>query len=421
MNSITVLDPLAETYVRLCFSLEAHLPGYVDAYFGPPRLKQEAEIHPLSLEEVQQSIAGILAEAEGMVEPLRPGKEKDRARSLVGHLRSMKAASHFLTGEGKPFDQESGAVYQAVCPPFPDVEVQSLLQQIDDLLPGEENLATRMETLRQCFHVPPERLPAVLDAAIGEARRRTKERIELPDGESFISELVTGQPWSGYNWFQGDARSLIQINIDLPVELEMVILLACHEGYPGHHVWNCLREQGFYRQHGWVEFSIAPLFCPDALLAEGSANFGIEVAFPDMSERIAFERKVLCPLAGLDDRGLERYHQVLAANARLGYAEVEIAREYLDGKLGKEEALHSLVETRLISAAHADQQLRFFERYRSYLINYSLGRDLVRGWVERRGGIAAAPARRWEVFRDFLSRPLLPADLAEREESPPKL
>ena len=48
-----------------------------------------------------------------------------------------------------------------------------------------------------------------------------------------------------------------------------------------------------------TEFTISPLFCPQSLLNEGAANFGIDVAFPG-DERLVFERDVLYPLAGLD-------------------------------------------------------------------------------------------------------------------------
>ena len=66
--------------------------------------------------------------------------------------------------------------------------------------------------------------------------------------------------------------------------------LAAHEGYPGHHVYNVLLEKNLLHDRGWVEFSVYPLFSPQSLIAEGSANYGIEVAFPG-DERVAFERE----------------------------------------------------------------------------------------------------------------------------------
>ena len=53
------------------------------------------------------------------------------------------------------------------------------------------------------------------------------------------------------------------------------------------------------RERGWVEISMYPLFSPQSLIAEGSANFGIDMAFP-AAARVAYERDSLFPLAGLD-------------------------------------------------------------------------------------------------------------------------
>ena len=34
----------------------------------------------------------------------------------------------------------------------------------------------------------------------------------------------------------------------------------------------------------------------------------------------------------------------------------------------------------------AEQRVKFFDQYRSYVINYNLGKDLVRAFIERRTG-----------------------------------
>src|SRR5207302_7941763 len=153
------------------------------------------------------------------------------------------------------------------------------------------------------FVIPSDRLSAVFDRAIAEGRRRTLQHVQLPAEERFTVEYVKNKPWSGYNWYQGGYRSLIQVNTDLPIYIDRAIDLACHEGYPGHHVYNALLEEHLVRDRGWVEISVYALFSPQSLIAEGTANYGIEVAFPSGErgdERLAFERDVLFPLAGLD-------------------------------------------------------------------------------------------------------------------------
>ena len=59
----------------------------------------------------------------------------------------------------------------------------------------------------------------------------------------------------------------------------------------------------------------------------------------------------------------------------------------------------------------ARQRLRFIEQYRSYVINYNLGRDLVAAYVEGHEGQDA----RWEAFAGLLREPKLPSQLVARE------
>src|SRR5258708_9047737 len=170
--------------------------------------------------------------------------------------------------------------------------------------------------------------------------------------------------------------------------------LGGHEGYPGHHVYNALLEQHLVRGRGWVEFTIYPLFSPQSLIAEGTANFGVEVVLPG-AERVAFERQVLYPKAGLDSSGAAAYDAIQELLRELGYAGNEAARGYLDGKLSRQAAQDWLVRYALMSPERAAQRMRFIETYRSYVINYNYGLDPVRPYVQARGGTAAPPGRRW--------------------------
>ena len=59
----------------------------------------------------------------------------------------------------------------------------------------------------------------------------------------------------------------------------------------------------------------------------------------------------------------------------------------------------------------AKQRVRFMEQYRSYVINYNLGKDMVRRFVESRPGVSGNPAKRWTEFEKLLSSPRLPSGL----------
>ena len=95
-----------------------------------------------------------------------------------------------------------------------------VLAKLSDLLPGEGALITRMVAFNQAFAIPRDKLDAVFSAAIAESRARTKQFIDLPDDESFRLEYVTNQVWSGYNWYKGNYRSVIQINTDLKIFID---------------------------------------------------------------------------------------------------------------------------------------------------------------------------------------------------------
>ena len=45
------------------------------------------------------------------------------------------------------------------------------------------------------------------------------------------------------------------------------------------------------------------------------------------------------------------------------------------------------------------------------MINYNLGQDLVRAYVEKRGGTVDQPEERWKIFGELLSSPRLPSGL----------
>ena len=96
---------------------------------------------------------------------------------------------------------------------------------------------------------------------------------------------------------------------------------------------------------------------------------------------------------------------------RLNYAGNEAARQYLDGKIDRAAAEAWLVRYGLSTPEAAAQRVRFMDQYRSYVINYNLGRDIVARYVERVAGPDATAERRWAVFGELLSSPRLPSDL----------
>jgi hypothetical protein len=221
---------IAEAYVRLVLAVGRHDPAYVDAYYGPAEWRNDVEQRVASLLELSDDAQRIIEQVR-LVNPA--GADDDARRTFLGgQLRAVEARIAQLAGHTLTFDEESAAFYDAVAPTRPESYFQATLDELDALLPGGGPIIERLDRFRAAFIVPPARLADVFERAIDECRRHTRERISLPDDESFTVEYVTDKPWSGYNWYKGGHRSVIQVNTDLPIYIDRAIDLAAHEGYP---------------------------------------------------------------------------------------------------------------------------------------------------------------------------------------------
>ena len=405
------MDAIAQDYVKLVLSLGQHDKDYVDAYYGPPEWKQAVEAKKPGLDAIAADAGRLAARLDGT----RPAADADeitqlRHEYLKRQLSSMRARIRMLKGERLSFDEESKALYDAVAPTYPDAHFQQILDELEKRFPGTGPLGERYDAFRRNFVIPRDKLDAVFQTAIKACRERTLQHVTLPSTEKFTVEYVTNKSWSGYNWYQGNYRSVIQVNTDLPIYIDRAIDLACHEGYPGHHVYNVLLEKNLVRDRGWVEFSVYPLFSPQSLIAEGTANDGIEVAFPGR-ERVEYERSTLFPAAGLDSSKAADYYSVQALVDQLSYAGNEAARRYLNGQIDAAAAADWLTRYAMMPLDRAKQRVKFFDQYRSYVINYNLGKDMVKRYVESQGGTASNASKRWQVFEQLLSSPRLPSGL----------
>ncbi len=412
VDTLREMNDVAERYVKLVLAVGSHDKDYVDAFYGPTEWKSAAEAAKRPLPEIASEASGLIARLQALPEPSDP-MLRLRRTYLTKQLQSLSARVEMLGGKHFTFDEESRSLYDAVAPVNTEEHFREVRDELDRLLPGRgtpASLVERYEGFRRQFEIPKEKVDGVFRAAIGECRDRTTRHVALPADESFTVEYVTGKSWSGYNWYQGHYKSLIQVNTDLPITIDRAIDLACHEGYPGHHVYNMLLEKNLVRDRGWVEYSVYPLFSPQSLIAEGSANFGIEMAFPG-EERTAYERASLYPLAGLDPSRAEQFGKVRQVVDRLAYAGNEAARRYLNGEIDAAAAIRWLADYALNARDRAEQRLRFIDQYRSYVINYNLGKDLVRKYVESHGGTPDHPEKRWEIFGELQSSPRLPSQL----------
>ncbi len=400
---------IATRYVQLVLTLGNHDPAYVDAYYGPADWAEQAKNDKASpgelasqAQSLRQQLGAIPDSGENEMTALRRHYLDVQLGALAAHAQSLDK------GQRPDFQTQTKSLYDTNPPGAPLSSFDPILDAIADLVPGDGPLDERIEAFLKRFEIPDDKLSAVFDAAIAECRKRTEAYLTLPKGEDFTLEYVKDKPWSGYNWYQGKSQSLIQINTDLPVRIDRAVDLGCHEGYPGHHTYNAMLEAALVDGRGWVEFSVYPLFSPQSLIAEGSANYGIELAFPG-EEKLAFEKAVLYPLAGLDPAAAQDYERVQVLKQRLSFARNEIARQYINGEIDRKQAVKLSQKYGPASAQRAEQSVRFIDTYGAYVINYNWGRELVKRYIEKDN---ADPAARWQRFGELLSSPRLPSSLS---------
>jgi hypothetical protein len=401
------LDAIAADYVRLQLEIGEKEEGYIDAYYGPAEWQAAARLTPRTLPELAARIAVLSTRLAAIRAASLEPMELRRRDFLLAQLKAASTRLRMMQGEKLSFADEAEGLFGVRPELKPLSAYDAVVARVGALLPGAGPLWQRVDAFQNRFAIPADRLEPVMRAAIAECRRRTAEHIALPANERFTLEFVTGKSWGGYNWYKGDANSLIQVNTDLPIRIGRAVDLGCHEGYPGHHVLNALLEQELVRKKGWVEFSLYPLFSPQSLIAEGSANYGVDLAFPG-DERLGFETGTLYPLAGLPAADAGRYLALAEATKDLAGARFTIAADYLEGRIDRAQAIDLIQRYQLTSRQRAEQSLKFIDQYRSYVINYGLGEDMVRSYVEAAG---PDPARRWAVMEEVISGPTLPGDL----------
>jgi hypothetical protein len=395
-------NKISEQYVRLGLQIGQYDPDFVDAYYGPDSLR------PAPLKDSLFPKDSLISQVKKLLKEIQPfeNHENDtisnRAHWLKPQLIAYERRIRIFSGETSDFDTESKELFGVVAPTYNEQHFKDVVKTLDSLLPGKGSIPDRYQALTKRFIIPRDKVDTVFKTAISESRSRTMLHYPLPAGEHFMLEFVTNKPWSGYNWYKGNFTSLIQINTDLDIKVERAVDVASHESYPGHHVYNLLLEKSLYREKGYVEVSLYPLFSPQSLIAEGSANFGIEVAFPGTSKN-DFVKNVLLPLAGLDTSGLDLYFRVLELKKDLSFIQNEIARGLINKKMDEKEALRWFMEYALDTRESAQKRISFIKKYRSYVINYNYGQRLVKVYVESKGGTTAAPEKRWKIFGELLS------------------
>ena len=399
MADAAASSTIVDRYLELGLRLGRHVDGFVDAYYGPAAVAALVDAEPVV------APLRLSADAAGLIADLDAGVEADtldasRRRWLRAQVVGLHTSARKLAGEPIGYADEVEWCY-GVRPTFRDEEALAAAhRRLDEALPGSGAIRERVIAWRESQAIPVEKLEPVLRSLADDFRERTQRLFGLPEGEHVHWELAHDQPWSGFNYYEGDLRSRVAINTDLPVLSTSVAHLVAHEAYPGHHTEHSRKEAGLVRHRGWQEETIFLVGTPQCLLAEGLADLALEVIAGEAPEQIVAEH--LRPL------GIAYDPEVVAA--------VRTASESLDAvRANAAWLLHAdgapvddvvayLERWGLQPHPRATKSVEFLtsETWRAYISCYVEGLPLCRAYV------AGDPTR----FATLLTEQLVPADLA---------
>lgn len=419
MNTPDAVRPAGPVgdYLALGLRLGRLIDGLVDAYYGPPALaaaiEAEPALEPAALADQARRLladldAGVPLDAPTpggavtVVPAAAPTRDDEarRRRWLRAQAVGLHTTARRLAGEAIPYVEEVEACYGVRPQAIPEDVFAEAHRRLDEALPGSGPLAERVIAWRESHAVPVELLEPALRSLLDDFRERTDAMFGLPEGEHVELELVSDQPWSGFNYYEGGLRSRVAINTDLPVLSLSLGHLVAHEAYPGHHTEHTRKEVGLVRARDQLEESIFCVGTPQCLLAEGLADLALEVLVAERPEPVIAEH--LHPL------GIRYDAEVAAAVATAGEALADV-RANLAVQLNAEgrpvdEVVAYAERWGLLPRARAEKAVQFLTdpTWRAYIHCYVDGLRLCRGWV------AGEPAR----FERLLTDQLVPADLA---------
>jgi hypothetical protein len=409
-RQVPVPDPIARDYLLLGLRLDQHVPGLVDGYFGPADLKARVDLGSVPAPHRLATDAAALQQR-------LPDEVEDPARRhwLELQLTALETQAAALAGDQRPYLEHVERCFAWRPERRRDALFEAAAAGLDELLPGPGPLADRLTADDERWTVPVDAARRIVDAVVPELRERSARLFGLPDGESLRVSFVSGQPWSGYNWYDGGGRSRVDLNTDLPLRIPSLLTTIVHETYPGHHLEHAHKERTLVDERGWLESSLLAINTPECLISEGLANLGQDLVMPleELPERIA-EAATLAGIELARDPGRLRE----AAQRRVALGEqrklldatlVNAAlRRHLDGQT------HDEVERYLIDVGRwapdaAAKRLEFIEHplWRTYVFVYFEGEALLRRWLE-----AVAPKDRPARFARLLREPLTPVAIA---------
>ncbi|MCA1585885.1 MAG: DUF885 domain-containing protein [Acidobacteria bacterium] len=364
------LDALAQGYVRAALQLAQHQPELVERWAGPQDWRPGPR-EPVA--DTRRKIGALTAALDGIEHSGDIAIDRFRFAYLRGQLTALDVAAGRLLGESTGFAEEMRRAFVLDRLDVIEDGAARVKAALAAALPGTGPIRARHEAFRSRFAVPLERRELVLREALEACREATRAHVPLPPDEGLTLRFDVDSPWDGEARYDGNHRSTIDISGRGRMDVTRAVTLACHEGYPGHHVQQLLIEGALVQGRQWPEFQLAPRFGPHLLITEGAGEAGVTLVLP-RDARLRLYRDRLLPMAGLPPEAAATLVDVEERVRDADGAIPDAIAAYLDSRASRDDTIESLGDLGVIDP---DAFVRFAERRRTVAVVYPVGRRLV--------------------------------------------
>lgn len=399
------VDAIARDYVDLALDAKTLDPDLISINSPALEATYKAKSGKADPAALAKRSSELIARFDALSKP-QDRLDAMRFRSLRARLVSLQAHAEVLGGAKLTMADRVERFY-GFRPDFrPLNEYDPGLDRLDKAIPGPGTLAERIAALKTAALVPADRIEPVFKAAFAECRRRTLKHMALPQPESVEVLFLHDLPAPAEDVYQGNGRSRARINLDSPVDVDRLLAAACHETYPGHHSHFVNLDDALSHGRGWREFDVEIEDGPQFAVAESVAEYGVGLTFP-VEERIAFQRDVLYPLAGLKMQNVDAWRAYISARPDVLGATATVARDYLSGAIDQQTALRLFVRYRLQTPTAAGQMLKMVDMFGSLVIASDFG-----WYTMDRAMQGKSVDEQWRLFRQIEREPMLLDDVA---------
>jgi hypothetical protein len=399
------MDPIAHDYLLLSLSLGELEDGIVDAYYGSSEIRAEAAARNATPQQLAAEAVTLRQRVNDEV------ADAQRRRWLDRQLVALETLCRRVGGEELSYMDEVQRCFDATPQATPREEYQRLRQRLEELLPGEGTLRERLDARDKQLTIPTERVEDAIEWVTAELRVLCAQSFPIPAGESLEISLVTDQPWSAYNWYEGNLRSRIEFNVDLPTRAHQLVGTLGHETFPGHHLEHAWKEQRLVREKGQAEATVQLINTPEAYISEGLAEVGprLLVGAQRWQELLlgVCERASIQMSAADAEREWQIAESMRALRGTGGDAALQL---YVEGR-SRDQVKQFLIDEALSTPERADKNLEFISHplWRTYVFCYAGGQRLLEAWCAAAGDVQAQKAR----FLRLLTEELTPSGIAE--------